>query len=206
MTTPLPSRLRESAKALRGLSPCSEHSYELLDVVAWNIAAELTEAADALEAGRHSGGSEGLHETGFHAWDEADEFAEDWPNLPHAKWAELDALVTDWLNKNVPVTFWTVRDVKPVTVTEALLAEWREPAAGVDACATCGGARGGVPGNENLVDGKPMCDYCHSDLIRTHGVKESARWCGACDTYRAMCDCDTSGVAGTSGNQSKGPK
>ena len=140
------------------------------------------------------------------AWDEADEFAEDWPNLPDAKWAELDALVTDWLNKNVPVTFWTVRDVKPVTVTEALLAEWREPAAGVDACATCGGARGGVPGNENLVDGKPMCDYCHSDLIRTHGVKESARWCGACDTYRAMCDCDTSGVAGTSGNQSKGPK
>lgn len=52
MTTPLPSRLRESAKALRGLSPCSEHSYELLDVVAWNIAAELAEAADALEAGR----------------------------------------------------------------------------------------------------------------------------------------------------------
>jgi len=50
MTTPLPSRLRESAKALRGLSPCSEHSYEVLDVVAWNIAAELTEAADALEA------------------------------------------------------------------------------------------------------------------------------------------------------------
>ena len=42
--------------------------------------------------------------------------------------------------------------------------------AGVDACATCGGARDGVPGNENLVDGKPMCDYCHSDLIRTHGV------------------------------------
>ena len=52
MTTPLTSRLRESAKALRGLSPCSEHSYELLDVVAWNIAAELTEAADALEAQR----------------------------------------------------------------------------------------------------------------------------------------------------------
>lgn len=51
MTTHLPSRLRASAQALRGLSPCSEHSYELLDVVAWNIAAELTEAADALEAG-----------------------------------------------------------------------------------------------------------------------------------------------------------
>ena len=72
--TPLPSRLRASAQALRGLSPCSEHSYELLDVVAWNIAAELTEAADALEAGRHSGGSEGLHETGFHAWAETQGF------------------------------------------------------------------------------------------------------------------------------------
>jgi len=54
MTTPLPSRLRESAKALRGLSPCSEHSYEVLDVVAWNIAAELTEAADAMEAEKAS--------------------------------------------------------------------------------------------------------------------------------------------------------
>ena len=51
MTTPLPSRLRESAKALRGLSPCSEHSYELLDLVAWNIASELEEAAQALDAG-----------------------------------------------------------------------------------------------------------------------------------------------------------
>jgi hypothetical protein len=60
---------------------------------------------------------------------------------------------------------------------------------GVDACATCGGARGGVPGNENMVDGKPMCDYCHGDLIRTHGVTAahpagpptlSARWCGHC--------------------------
>ena len=65
------------------------------------------------------------------AWDEADEFAEGWPNLPDAKWSELDALVTEWLNKNVPVTFWTVRDVKPVTVTEEMLAEWREPTPGV---------------------------------------------------------------------------
>lgn len=53
----------------------------------------------------------------------------------------------------------------------AALQRARDRTPGVDACATCGGARDGVPGNENLVDGKPMCDYCHSDLIRTHGVK-----------------------------------
>lgn len=41
---------------------------------------------------------------------------------------------------------------------------------GMDKCETCGGSRGGVPGNENRVDGKLMCDYCHGDLIRTHGV------------------------------------
>jgi hypothetical protein len=59
------------------------------------------------------------------AWQEADEYAEDWPNLPEAKWAELDALIHDWLNKSVPVTFWTVRNVQKVEVTEGLLAEWR---------------------------------------------------------------------------------
>ncbi len=40
----------------------------------------------------------------------------------------------------------------------------------VDACEYCFGARGGVPGNENIIkenDGteKVICDYCHSDMI-----------------------------------------
>lgn len=48
MTT-LPERLRASAQAMRRLPACSESSYELLDVVAWNIARELEEAAGALE-------------------------------------------------------------------------------------------------------------------------------------------------------------
>lgn len=48
MTT-LPERLRASAQVLRGLPACSEHSYEVLDVVAWNLARELEEAAQALE-------------------------------------------------------------------------------------------------------------------------------------------------------------
>jgi hypothetical protein len=31
-----------------------------------------------------------------------------------------------------------------------------------DACAKCGGEQGGVPGNENIIEGDPICDYCHS--------------------------------------------
>jgi hypothetical protein len=35
-----------------------------------------------------------------------------------------------------------------------------------DACEVCHGLRGGVPGNENLIDGKRVCDYCHADMMR----------------------------------------
>lgn len=34
-----------------------------------------------------------------------------------------------------------------------------------DRCEVCHGARGGVRGNENRVDGKIMCDYCHADYM-----------------------------------------
>lgn len=53
MTTPLPSRLRESARLLRGLYLYSENRpVKLIDKAdSTRIAAELTEAADALEAG-----------------------------------------------------------------------------------------------------------------------------------------------------------
>lgn len=34
-----------------------------------------------------------------------------------------------------------------------------------DGCSNCGGLRGGVPGNENVVDGKLYCDYCDSELF-----------------------------------------
>lgn len=39
---------------------------------------------------------------------------------------------------------------------EALLA------APKDGCEICHGAKGGVPGNENVIDGKLVCDYCHA--------------------------------------------
>jgi hypothetical protein len=34
-----------------------------------------------------------------------------------------------------------------------------------DDCEICHGAREGVPGNENVVDGKLMCDECTGDFL-----------------------------------------
>ncbi|ARB14473.1 hypothetical protein Ccr5_gp253 [Caulobacter phage Ccr5] len=34
-----------------------------------------------------------------------------------------------------------------------------------DDCEVCHGARGGVRGNENIVDGKVVCDYCTIDIL-----------------------------------------
>ena len=33
-------------------------------------------------------------------------------------------------------------------------------------CEVCGGTRGGCPGNENVVDGTIICDYCYADGVR----------------------------------------
>lgn len=30
----------------------------------------------------------------------------------------------------------------------------------LDGCTRCDGAKGGIPGNENVIDGKLVCDYC----------------------------------------------
>lgn len=35
-----------------------------------------------------------------------------------------------------------------------------------DNCEICRGKRGGVKGNENIIDGKIMCDYCHADTLK----------------------------------------
>jgi len=67
------------------------------------------------------------------AWQEADEFAESFAdNLTKKKLAELETLISNWLNANVPVNFFTVRNVRPIEVTEAMIADYRNaPAAGV---------------------------------------------------------------------------
>ena len=33
-------------------------------------------------------------------------------------------------------------------------------------CELCGGRSGGVPGNDNIVDGLVVCDYCHASMLR----------------------------------------
>ena len=33
-----------------------------------------------------------------------------------------------------------------------------------DSCEVCHGERGGVPGNENVINGVTVCDYCHTAL------------------------------------------
>lgn len=39
-------------------------------------------------------------------------------------------------------------------------------APGPDNCQRCHGARGGAPGNENIVRGEPLCDWCSVDAVR----------------------------------------
>lgn len=33
----------------------------------------------------------------------------------------------------------------------------------------CQGRNGGVPGNENMIDGEPVCDYCTAQLRAKEG-------------------------------------
>lgn len=34
-----------------------------------------------------------------------------------------------------------------------------------DNCVRCKGAKGGVPGNENVIHGRAVCDYCHAEML-----------------------------------------
>ena len=42
-----------------------------------------------------------------------------------------------------------------------------------DKCQVCLGAQGGVPGNENIIRGVVICDYCHA-LARENEVAKTA--------------------------------
>jgi hypothetical protein len=57
------------------------------------------------------------------AWDEAGEFAEGWPELPADKKQELGDLIGKWLDANLPVHFWTVRNVRKLELTAEWIAE-----------------------------------------------------------------------------------
>ena len=32
-------------------------------------------------------------------------------------------------------------------------------------CQICSGTRGGIPGNNNVINGIAVCDYCHADIL-----------------------------------------
>jgi hypothetical protein len=57
------------------------------------------------------------------AWDEAGEFAEGWPELSADKKQELGGLIGKWLDANLPVHFWTVRNVRKLELTAEWIAE-----------------------------------------------------------------------------------
>lgn len=40
----------------------------------------------------------------------------------------------------------------------------------LDACEVCKGKSGGLPGNENIVEGRVLCDYCHSKVFNNRGA------------------------------------
>lgn len=71
---------------------------------------------------------------------------------PEDWWEYIDSTPTQYaygLNRNL--FRWRLR----------LKEERRELMGVFDNCQVCHGAKGGVPGNENRIDGKIMCDYCH---------------------------------------------
>lgn len=55
--------------------------------------------------------------------------------------------------------------------------QYLNPVVGRDHCVVCDGTRGGMPGNENLINGQPVCDYCHADQMtaRNNGQKDPAQ-------------------------------
>lgn len=55
------------------------------------------------------------------AYDHAGEWAADFPEFAPGKEEELSALVSAWLDANVPVTFWGVRNTKTEAVTQQMI-------------------------------------------------------------------------------------
>jgi len=43
------------------------------------------------------------------------------------------------------------------------------------ACQICNGGRGGVPGNENVIQGIVICDYCTADHLKFQHLVEQKR-------------------------------
>jgi hypothetical protein len=51
-----------------------------------------------------------------------------------------------------------------------------DPPANGDDCVRCQGRNGGVPGNENMLDGEPVCDYCTAVDIPPYSREQTEGW------------------------------
>lgn len=63
---------------------------------------------------------EGMSES---AYDECGEWAEDFPDVSVEKKRELESIIKAWIDANVSLTFWIVRDARKVEVTAEMIAE-----------------------------------------------------------------------------------
>lgn len=55
------------------------------------------------------------------AYEEAGEWADDFPDLSKDQRAELESIISNWLDRSIKVTFWTVNGAKPFEITQALI-------------------------------------------------------------------------------------
>ncbi|AMC34766.1 hypothetical protein [Janthinobacterium sp. B9-8] len=60
-----------------------------------------------------------FEDIGERACDDHGEWAEDFPDVSDEKKAELNAIITEWLDKNIDVTFYAVTNVEELVVTES---------------------------------------------------------------------------------------
>lgn len=64
-----------------------------------------------------------FEDMGERACDECGEWAEDFPDVSKEKVKELEKLIADWLDANIAVNFYTVKNVQPIVITEEMIAE-----------------------------------------------------------------------------------
>lgn len=64
-----------------------------------------------------------IDDMGERAYDDAGEYADTFPDLTKEKAAELQAIVETWLDANVDVSFYTVRNTREITVTAEMIQE-----------------------------------------------------------------------------------
>jgi hypothetical protein len=59
------------------------------------------------------------------AWQAGDQWSEGFAELSDEKYAELKALLSTWLNANVPVNFWTAEGPKRLVLTDENIVDFK---------------------------------------------------------------------------------